>query len=380
MLFRRTYKLALVFLIGLISACTPKLEDDKGFPLAPAGIIQMVDSQPKTGARDVPLDTQIFVTFGDKIDVYSVIPENFELWTADGDRVGAPLLVSHELVDDPQGSGKKVSRVKIELYDSLLSPFTTYILAWGSTQITDENGNVTSLGIAGLKGESGQSESVSFTTGDELASEIHTRSEFKVESISPGRVLSRGKVFDFSASLGSLVNPSVQDAYLTTNPRAPIVYNFTQPFLVDDDGLNPPLEDLSSVNGIPIENFPHMVVATFDAATPYDQLFAYLLDVTSDPQAWNDFRGTYDGRLNGKVYSANGRRSLVFRLDEDERYPDTGAQVVVSVVTGLRSFVDNEKLTDNFTSSVMIHLTRFSFPGIGRFVDLPLPDTEGEES
>src|SRR5690606_21632018 len=102
---------------------------------------------PANNATNVPLDTTLTITFDQKIDAYSAIPQNFELWTDDGTRVGAEKLVSTRFIKHPSYPDFYVSQITVSLKGTYLLPNMKYYFMWGESQATDSDIDPNALGI-----------------------------------------------------------------------------------------------------------------------------------------------------------------------------------------------------------------------------------------
>jgi len=354
-----------------LMACSGKSKKSNNntipFSLNSVGILSTF---PEQGATNINLDTAIEITFDQRVDAYSAIPENFQLYSEDGTTVGGSKLVSTKFVPDPRNANNLVSLIRVTLQGEFLIPDTRYIFTWGEPKdLQDKNANA--YGIMNFYGDRLPAGALSFTTGKNY-SPLRSNT-FDILSMSPGRIFSRGKVFNFEGSLKDLIDRGSTESYLTVAKDTPIRILFNQP-IGWIGGIDPVSGPLPEIPPTPIERFPGMMIALFDSDTAFDQLFASVLNLSND--AWSDFRTSYAHRLNGSVRTVNSRKTLVFELDHDCNdnrvceYPDTIAQAVVVIVRGLKANITEQKLggTERYEDFVMGGFIHFS----GVSVESPL--------
>jgi len=367
--------LAFGLALGL-TACSGKSKkpsDTNGIPFS-INNVGILSTSPEQGATDIKLDPSIEITFDQRIDAYSAIPENFQLYSENGTTVGGTKLVSTKFVTDPRDDKKLVSLIRVTLQGEFLIPDTRYIFTWGEPKDLSDK-NASAYGIMNFYGDRLPAGAISFSTGKNFSS---LRSNtFDILSMSPGRVFSRGKVFNFEGSLKDLIDRGSTESYLTVTKNAPIRILFSDA-IGWIGGIDPisgvPLPEIPPT---PIERFPGLMVALFDSDTAFDQLFASVLNLNND--AWSSFRTSYTRRLNGSVRSVNSRRTLVFELDQDCNgsriceYPDTVAQAVVVIVRGLRANITGQKLGgieryEDFIMGGFIHFSGLSVESPLKFI------------
>lgn len=328
--------------------------------------INVIQTTPVNAATDVPLDTDFSIILDEKVDAYSAIPENFEIFNASGDRVGAKL-VSTKFIQHPQDPNRVVSKISVALPGGVyLLPNDTYTFHWGETNpeiITGENANafgIQSVDLAPLRAGS-----IEFTTGDQFTNRPGTSNHLEVLSMSPGRALGRGSSFNFSASLGDVFNRSGGSSYLTVRPKSEIRIHFSEPIV--DLGSEYALEmnGFSELAPTPIDQFGHMGVFTFSKDIKFSDVFIDSADSTYNQ--WIEFRNSLSNRLRGKVRTENGRRTLIFELDSSCepaslcQYPEWPGSVVVVVLRDLKSWQTEKTLVDNTYISGFIHFPGFRF-------------------
>lgn len=349
----------------LLAACSSsKKSSDDTIPSV-FGLVSILSTYPNHDDTNVLLDTHFEITFDQKIDAYSAIPENFEIFADDGGKVGGTKLVSSKYVPHPNNPNELVSQIRLTLSREFLMPETRYIFAWGTPKDELAPDVANAYGIMNLKGDRLDAGAIAFTTGKDYSG--FRSQKMDVLTMSPGRVLSRGKNFEFSGKLKDLFDRSSSESYITTAKDTPIRILLSQP--IDwIGGIDPIDRILPEIPRTQIEEFPHMMIALFDSETAYDQLFASVLNLSGD--AWATFRTSYSRRLSGSVYSTNSRRTLIFELDNDCpgarfcEYPDTIGQAVVVIVKGVKAYPTQEKLggedrSEDFVIGGFIHFSGF---------------------
>jgi len=354
--------LCLLSLSTILNACGGDSGSSKNSKLLPDfAQLEILSTYPKHASSGFPLDGEIVLTFDQKVDSYSAIPENFELWTSDGDRVATPKLISSQFVPNPNNKDLEVSEMRFRLDGEYLLPETQYIFMWGDLSQSASDVDPAALGIQNLYGAPLPNGGIRFTTGTEL-----TRfpiDDLEVLAMSPGRIISKGKAFEFDSSLDSLLNRSANDSYITVSKNSPIRIRFSEPIVDQISKFD--LEDngFSELKATSIEDFPNMMVALFDTQTKYSQIFASMANLATPEgeQAWNEFRTSYEGRLKGKVWTTDGRRTLNFALNAGETYPDTTAQVVIVIIWDLYSWQTFHRLPDNFMVAGFLHFSGVQF-------------------
>ena len=353
-------------------ACSGKSKKNNGTNTIPFSLqfVGVLSTFPEQGATNIDLDTSIEITLDQQVDAYSAIPDNFQLYSEDGTTVGGAKLVSTKFITDPRDNTKYVSMIRVTLQGEYLIPDTRYIFTWGEPKdLQDKNANA--YGIMNFYGDRLPAGALSFTTGKSYSALRSTT--FDVMTMSPGRLLSRGKVFNFEGSLKDLIDRGSTESYLTVAKDTPIRILFNQP-IGWIGGIDPISGPLPEIPPTPIERFPGLMVALFDSETAFDQLFASVLNLDGD--SWNNFRTTYAHRLNGSVRSVNSRKTLIFELDHDCNgnriceYPDTVAQAVVVIVRGLKANITEQKIggTERYEDFVIGGFIHFS----GVSVESPL--------
>lgn len=324
--------------------------------------VNLISSYPPHRSEGFPPDGEISIIMDQKLDSYSFLQDNFELFDQDGDRVGGRLDISGRYVDNPNGPGQ-VTELRIRRHGQYLEPKTRYTLMWGEVPGDKlDDPDLAALGIQSVNGCIFGNNGLVFTTGTEYSDFINS-SELKVLSLSPGRILARGKDIDFNADFGALLNPADSKSYITLSRFAPIRIRFSQPIIDDLSALDIEENGFSELPPTDIAEFTNMMVGVFDVDTRFDQLFASVLNIDpTDPAsvaAWNDWRNSYEGRLNGRVFTTDGRKTLNFVLADGEEYPDTLAQVVIVVVWNVKGYQSFHRLTDNFVVGGFLHYSGF---------------------
>lgn len=351
-------KILSVSLVIALSGCaqTPS-RADQTIQRGLLGELTVHSTSPTQGAKGVCLDHQFKVLFNDKIDAYSAVADNFEIWSVNGNRVGGDKLVSTRFVPHPDDSERLVSEVSISLQNEFLFPFQEYFLMWGEPRTDDDSIDPNSLGIQNLLGFRATSGAVRFST-DNCLQDMNSQ-EFEVISMSPGRILTRGRIFDISAEVSNLLNRNRNNSFITFQKDARIRITFNQP-LDRIDGVDSASGPLGEINNVPISQFPSLAVFVLDANTRFDQLYFSLMNL--DQNAWESFRNSYINRFNGSVSTTNGRRTLLFQLPPGEAYPDTLAQAIFVVGRDLRALnapSSNNQLKDNLFVGGFMHFSGF---------------------
>ncbi|MGA0164339.1 MAG: hypothetical protein ACO3LE_08895 [Bdellovibrionota bacterium] len=350
-----------------LGACTNNAPQQSFIPsFSEFQSINVIQTSPENAATGVPLDTDFSIILDEKVDAYSAIPENFEIFNSSGDRVGAKL-VSTKFVQHPQDPNRVVSKISVALPGGVyLLPNNTYTFHWGETNpeiITGENANA--FGIQSIYLAPLRAGSVEFTTGDQFINRPGSSNHLEVLSMSPGRALGRGSSFEFNASLGDVFNRSGSSSYLTVRPKSEIRIHFSEPIV--DLGSEYSLETngFSELPPTPIDQFGHMGVFTFSKDIKFSDVFIDAADSTYNQ--WINFRNSLSNRLRGKVRTENGRRTLIFELDPSCeptslcQYPEWPGSVVVVVLRDLRSWQTEKTLVDNTYISGFIHFPGFRF-------------------
>lgn len=349
-------------ILSFLVACAKDLPEKKEIPIPIVSALSVLETSPKDGETNVPLDTQFTITFDQKVDAYSAIPQNFEIWTSDGARVGVEKLVSTRFIKHPDFDDFYVSQITVSLNGTYLLPHTKYYFLWGEGQ--SENGNIDQavLGIQSLFGARLSQGGISFTTGDQYHNLEH--SNLEVLAISPGHCFSRGKSFEFNAGFGDLLNRSSEESYITWQKRSPITIHFSEPIVDRQSELDLIQNGFRELQPTPIEDFGNMIVMVLSRDISFNELFNSVRELS-----WNDwisFRSSIQDRLQGKVYSKNSRKTLVFELDEycegnlRCEYPEWPGSVVVIVMRDLKAWQTNKQLLDNLTICGFIHSPGFT--------------------
>jgi hypothetical protein len=365
--------------LSLMGCSSSSSKNDNTIP-APLGFVQILSTFPEHDATNLPLDTHLEITFDQKIDAYSAIPENFEIYSTEGAKVGGTKLVSTKFVPDPRDSRQMVSQIRVSLQDRFLSPNMRYIFTWGEPKEGIENADA--YGVMNLFGDRLRAGAIAFTTGNSYSPLRSDR--FDIVSVSPGRVMSRGTSFNFSGKLKDIFDRGSTEAFFTASKDTPIRITFNKAIgrVAGIDPVTGPI--LPEIPPTSIESFPIMMVGLFDTQTEFDTLFASLLN--QNQSSWNTFRTSYLQRLSGSVRTVNSRKTLVFELDNDcpsQRiceYPDTTAQAVIVMLRGLRSHITNEKIGgeerwEDFVTTGFIHFSGFSTQSPLQFVWDYLPNS-----
>lgn len=358
----------------ILASCAQAPQDPSNANNRPnIGALSIHSSSPSHGESQVCLDHVFKLIFDDKVDAYSAIPDNFEVWTIHGDRVGGDKLVSTKFVEHPDIPGRIVSEIKVSLVDTYLTPQQEYYFMWGEANASNPDIDPNAFGIQNLLGYATESGAVRFTTAN-CFNDINSQA-FDVVSMNPGRILTRGKVFDIGNDLSNLLNGNRNNSFVTFQENANIRITFNQS-LSRIPGVDPASGPLGEVPSTPIQDFPYLSVIVLDATTQFEQLFASVISL--DVQGWQDFRTTYSNRLNGRVYSTNGRRTLVFELNDGDSYPDSLAQAVFVIGRGFEAEIGNAddiKLRDDLLIGGFMHFSGFSSSSPIQFVyDLFTPE------
>lgn len=328
--------------------------------------INVIQTTPENGAANVPLDADFSIILDEKVDAYSAIPENFEIFNTSGDRIGAKL-VSTKFIQHPQDPSRVVSKISVALPGGVyLLPNNTYTFHWGETNpeiITSEN--VAAFGIQSIYLAPLRAGSIEFSTGDTFTNSPGASNHLEVLSMSPGRALGRGSSFEFSASLGDVFNRSGRNSYLTVRPKSEIRIHFSEPIVDLGSEYSLEMNGFSELPPTPIDQFGHMGVFTFSKDIKFSDVFIDAADSTYNQ--WINFRNSLSNRLRGKVRTENGRRTLIFELDPSCepaslcQYPEWPGSVVVVVLRDLRSWQTQKTLVDNTYISGFIHFPGFRF-------------------
>lgn len=351
-----------LFAVSLLAACAKDLPESKEIPIPIVSALSILETEPANGATDVPLDTTITITFDQKIDAYSAIPQNFEIWTDDGTRVGVEKLVSTRFIKHPHYPDFYVSQVTVSLNGTYLLPNMKYYFMWGESQATDSDIDPNALGIQSLFGARLPQGGISFTTGTEYSS--INKSALEVLAVSPGRSLTRGKVFEFDAEFGDLFSRSSENSYVTVNKRAAIQMQFSEPFVdrgSEYDLIQNGLRELAPTS---VDEFGNMIIFTVSKDIKFNELYNSVREL--DWEDWIGFRDSIQNRLRGTVRSTNGRKTLIFELDDDCsepqlcQYPEWPGSVVVVVLKDLKSWQSNKVFLDNIHISGFIHFPGFT--------------------
>jgi hypothetical protein len=331
-----------------------------------SGGINVIQSFPENGALDVNLDSDFSIILDERVDAYSAISENFEIFNDSGDRIGAKL-VSTKFVPHPQDPNRSVSKVSVSLPGGVyLLPNRTYTFHWGETNpaiATAEN--VNALGIQSIFGDRLRAGNIEFTTGESFRNSALVSPSLEVLSVSPGRSLGRGSSFRFNASLGDLLNRSSANSYLTVRPKSEIRIHFSEPIVDLESEYTLEQHGLSELSPTPIDQFGHMGVFTFSKDTQFDRVFKDFADSPFDQ--WIQFRNSLSQRLQGKVRTENRRRTLIFELDQTCspahlcEYPEWPGSVVIVVLRDLKAWQTQKTLKDNTHIFGFVHFPGFRF-------------------
>lgn len=349
-----------LMIASLLLGCAQSVDPaDQSSVRGLVGKLLIHSTDPVNGQTGVCLDHRFKVIFEEKVDAYSAVPDNFEVWTTTGNRVGGERLVSTKFIPHPNDSSKTVSEVTVTFPDTYLSPGQEYYLVWGEPRTDVPDVNPAALGIQNLIGYRAESGSVRFQT-ENCLNDVNSQ-KFELLSVSPGRILTRGKVFDIEGELDNLINRDKNNSFITLQKNAKIRMTFNQP--IDRiPGVDPVSGPLGEIRDQPLDEFPSLAIFVIDANTRFDQLYYSLLNL--DQNAWEAFRTSFGERLQGTLSTTDGRRTILFELAPGESYPDTVAQAVVVVardILALNAPSSANQLEDNLAIASFIHFSGFGF-------------------
>jgi hypothetical protein len=316
----------------------------------------------------IPINAPIRLTFSEVVDKYSPYAPNFELFTEDGSRFAGKLLVSHQLFSPPTNhpcyhvprdvnDSTTVSQITLtpnSVPATYLIPSRDYFLILRNrpAQLNAPPEDI-SVGIVGNKTHASlQQQSIHFKSGT-AAIGIEGRNRLDIVAFGPGSLITMNSETNSSRFRDLL---TVKDVTMT--PNAPIYITFSEPFRhrVFDAGGNA-MADIPRTN---LRNFTGLGVGVIADAQQFGDLMSHVPDAVTNPAAWGQFRDSnLFNALNMTVRSV-GRKTLIIEPVPGEFYPDTAAQVVVTIIQG---FVAREtRVPQRFTNMVgkFIHLSNLT--------------------
>jgi len=369
----------------LLSACEQGFEPSSRYGFQSIGGIQVCDHSPAAAAENVPINSQIFLTLSQVVDVDSFRPENIQLVRVDrttGTPEDTPVPSSNTLVGGRyvQGDGVKcpanqnLSQIKISPTTTYFNSNTDYCVRWRGTNEAQPGEDPLLVGIVSPTGASLRAGGFCFRTGTETEQAGQGAStKPRVISVFPGiSVKSYGETSEGWTFADRLIDQ------ITFNKKESILWEFSEGQLVSSFDFRPGANQNADFN-IPWSraSFPGVLFAAiplnsfindFDEAIPTIR-FMPNGDVLNASE-WDQFVGQYYNTVRqGRLRTENGRRKMTFTLDascnpiSNCEWPNGGTHVVVAILQGFVGRNTRKPLEDGVYVHAFTVVARQTFPG-----------------
>jgi len=342
--FKNVQGIIAVLVTMNMASCAGDIQPSGSQPLlSTSNELRITNYSPANEEVNVALDARVTLTFNQEIEPYfPAHRQNFEVWTTDGVRLPGNVTVNRDLIDDPNGSGAKVSQMTLRPPSRYWMPNREYIVLWREAP---PKGSTENAILAGVEARFGNppdrlaSGSVRFTTGQEFRN--LPRPDVEVLAQTPGHQLQ-----STPSGGGSLLDGI--DGYLSITDNPQVMFMLSEPVrhgsFDTTTGLLPEIGYGMPGGRMPIcttsinhSCFAGVTIGLIDSNFPISDFMSQATTAVSNPSAWMSFMRDQYSRLPGYVRTTNGRRILIFELANGTRFPDTIAQAIIVVLNGFNS-------------------------------------------
>lgn len=298
--------------------------------------LKIVSYSPTNGQVNVALDAKVILTFNQEIEPFMPAHrQNFEVWTTEGERIPGSVTVNQLLVDDPLGSGNKVSQISIRPPNRYWMPNREYIVIWRDAPPKGSQEDAILAGVEARRGNPPDrlaAGSIRFVTGQNFQN--LPRPDVEVLAQSPGKSLQT------SSGGGSLLDGINGYISITTNPQ--VQFLFSEPIRHGSfDTTSSVLPEITSMpvctTSINNSCFAGVTVGVIDSNFPINDFITQAQTAITNQAAWTSFMRNQYARLPGTVRTTNGRRVLTFELAPGVQFPDNIGQAVIMVLNGFNA-------------------------------------------
>ena len=368
--FGQSFKIASPLLCLVLASCAGGIEDSNPTAyLNSAAELKIIKTSPQNGAQDVALNATIKLTFNQEIEpFFPAHRQNFELWTADGNRVPGNATVNGDLVEVPGQPGVLVSEISIRPPSRYFIPNTDYVLMWREAPPKGSSDDALLSGIHARFGNPPDrlaSGSIKFRTGSSFNQT--TRPDVEVLAMSPGKGL-----LNSPDSAPTLLDSIGEYVSISANPQIQLL--MTEPVMHPEVDDNPqslsqeiPWKTICS-SQVSSNCFMGVQIGVLDSANLTNQFLTDMTNAATNPSLWMTFLNNYFyGRLPGKIKTEHGRRQITFEIANGTTYPTTSTQAIVVILQGWLSVdsypgIPPRTLKNGVFAGGFLHVSEFSLP------------------